>query len=167
MMLLLVFCIPRLLEAKFYCFLVSCRLHLCPCKQGDDSEWFHETLGNKPPLCCAKKPWLIRDDISRLPTHSYGSLKVQRLIVDDFHPEQLLVSLASFTVKMVIIPRRIQIIMFSDHVSGHLPLGLFRKIWSPLIMAQPLPTSLPTWRFSSHVSLFWTHLRWCPFSFAK
>lgn len=52
------------------------------------------------------------DDISRLPTRSYGSLKVQRLIVDDFHSEQLLVSLASFTVKMVIIPPRIQIICF-------------------------------------------------------
>lgn len=58
-MLLLVFCIPRLLEAKFYCFSVSCRLHLCPFEQGGDSEWFHETLGNKPPLCCVRKPWLI------------------------------------------------------------------------------------------------------------
>lgn len=70
--------------------LLVSRLHLSPCRQqGGDSNWFQEAPGNNSSLCCVRKLWLI-SDLSRFPTHSAGSLNSQRLIVKDFHSEQLL-----------------------------------------------------------------------------
>lgn len=47
-------------KQSFIVFLAS-RLHLCPCRWGDDSNWFQEILGNKPPLCWVRKLWLLSE----------------------------------------------------------------------------------------------------------